>query len=568
MDLNKRYDGSEADIAGAALYNRLPGLLNATSEVLARLFSIARTYTLSQKYDVTQRAFASITHLVIEYLKLRRNNLAMPTSTQAMLFGPAQVSVDTVLTKQLEDFSAIYKLAASRNDEEICRQIVQSHRTIALTSIEIDPLDIHPGENPTTSYILGFLDSLTTEAGARGLDDACLAGCRALADVGAALIHWNFYLNFISAVDAIGRIATVGVLRSRQVLTSEAVSGICRMVLSSLSNDFMVRNTYRHSIQLLEAISKTQLQALGQARGIDFSVQNTLGPFLQVTSPAGLARWFEISANRVLDAVEKKDGHTERAVRVLDEIADGLWWHLANIGEAAAPYESFALFYVDMNVREIGKIEIITYHRLQKHLADMPEPQDRDSAAAKWRLEHFATELLRDLDWLVAAIYWRIYQALPNPVHSNLVWNFFDTLQELGITAMEAQLDKQAIRAIEHLSSLVAAMLEKPLESAYSCGRAAAYIARLGMVAFQRQDEAIVTSSLQALRKLHAQFLAKFADNQELATSLLSGVDEIAQDLDRGIPPFDEIPIHFARSTTPAAVTEYTTRMHQALNVG
>ncbi len=568
MNLNKRYDGSEGDTAGAALYTRFPNLLNPISEVFSRLFSIARTYTLSQKYDITQRTFASITHLLTEYLKLRTNSLEMPTATHAMLFGAARVSLDEVLTRQLEEFSAIYKLAASRNDEEICQQIIECHRTSALVSIDIDPLYIHPGENPTTTYILGFLDSLTTQAGTRGLDDACLTGCRALSDVGASVVRRNLYLNFTSAVDAIGKVATLGTLRSSQVLTGQAVSAIGRMVLSSLSNEFMVRNTYRHSIQLLEEISINQLQALGQARGIDFSVQNTLGPFLGVTSPTGLARWFEITANRILDALQQTDGNVETAMGVFCELSHELWLHLANIGEAAAPTESFALFFVDTNVREIGKMQIIIYRQLRQHLDARPEPQDRQAATSKWRYDHSATELLRDLDWLIGAVYWRIYKALPTPVRSNLVWNFFDTLQELGITAMEADLDEQAVSAIEHLASLVTEMLEKPFENPHSSGRAAAHIARVGMAALHREDERVVTSSLQALRKLHTQFLTKFAGNQELETSLLRGVDEVVEDLDHGAPSLDEVATHFARSITPEAVTAYIERLHEMLHVG
>src|SRR5262249_48112826 len=282
-------------------------------------------------------------------------------------------------------------------------------------------------------------------------DDACLAGCRALSDVGASVVRRNFYLNFISAVDSIGKVAMLGTLRSNQVLTGEAVSAICRMVSSSLSNEFMVRNVYRHSIQLLEEISKTQVKALGQARGMDFSVQNTLGPFLAVTSANGLARWFEITSGRIVDALQQKGENAEAAIHVLNELSDQLWLHLANIGEAAAPTESFALFFVDTNLREIAKMQIVVYRQLRQYLAGLSEPHDLESASNKWHYDHSSAELLRELDWLIGAVHWRIYKALPIPVQSNLVWNFFDTLQELGITAMEADLDEQAAHAIKHL---------------------------------------------------------------------------------------------------------------------
>jgi hypothetical protein len=297
-------------------------------------------------------------------------------------------------------------------------------------------------------------------------------------------------------------------------------------------------------------------------------VQNTLGPFLEVTSPTGLAHWFEIAANGFLDAMKQPEGDAEAAMGVLRELSDRLWLHLANIGEAAAPTESFALFFVDINVREIGKMEIFVYRRLRDHIVTLPEPHDRESASRKWHYEHFATEFLRDLDWLIGAVYWRIYKALPTPVRSNLVWNFFDTLQELGITAMEADLDKQAINAIQHLSSLVTAILEKPLEGAYDPSRAAAYIAKIGMAALHRDNEGLVTSSLEALRKLQTQFRTKFAGNQELETSLLHGVDEVVEDLERGRPSLDEVAIHFTRSVTPEAVAAYVERLHQTLHVG
>ena len=568
MNLNKRYDGSEADTVGAAIFAQFPGLLNRTSEVFSRLFSIARTYTLSQKYDITQRTFASITHLLIEYLKLRNNNLVMPTATQTMVFGAAQVRLDWVLTRQLDEFLAIYKLAASRKDEEICRQIIECHRAIAIASIDIDPIATHPGENPTTTYILLSVGSLATLAGTHGLDDSCLTACRALSDIGASVVHRNLYLNFTSAVDAIGTVAMLGVLRSRQVLTGEAVSAIGRMVVSLLSNEFMVRNSYRHSVRLLEEISKAQLQALGKAQGIDFSVRNTLGPFLEVTSRTGLARWFEISTNYTLDALQKTDKDAEAAMSVFAELSDQLWLHLANIGEAAAPAESFALFFVDTNIREIGRMQIMVYLQVREKLASRPEMNDRESAMATRHYDHFARELLREIDALISAIYWRIYKALPSPARSTLVWNFFDTLQELGITAIEADLGEEATGAIMHLASLVTAMLEKPLESPYSPGRVAAHIARVGMVALHRNDEGVVNSSLQALRKLQAQFVTKFAGNEELESSLLREVDEIAADLDHGAPSLDEVEIHFSRSVTSEDVTVYIKQLHEMLHLG
>lgn len=562
MTDNKRYDGSEPDMIGAAVYARFPNLLNPVSEVFTRLFSIARTYTAEQKYDITGRTFTSISQLLIEYLRLRADNLQMPTVSQAQFFGPTELSFDAVLTAQLEQLSELYKFSISRRDQEICRQIIACHRIIALASIDINPFFIHPGENPTTSFILGYLDSLTTQAGTHGLDDACLAGIRALSDIGSSLVRSNYYLNFTSAMDAIGKAATLGTLRSNQVLTGEAVSAISGMVLSCLTNPFMVRTTFSRSRALLEEISKTQLRALGRVGALDQSVQNTLGPFLAVTSRTGLATWFEATGNRILEALSQQELESaEAAMDVFETLSDQLWLHLSNIGEAAASTESFALFFVDSNVREIGKMQIFMYRYVSKHLS-VSQPEDEKTARNEWQFERFETELLRDLDWLIGAIYWRIYKALPTPVRSNLVWSFFETLQELGISALEADLSDQTETAIDHLASLVKAMLDKPLQAPYGAGRAAARIARIGMVALQAEDEKIVVKSLTRLAELHAQFLQKFPEDEELQTSLLRGVDEIAGELDEGAPSLDEVEIHFARSVTPDAAKRYIERLH------
>jgi hypothetical protein len=175
--------------------------------------------------------------------------------------------------------------------------------------------------------------------------------------------------------------------------------------------------------------------------------------------------------------------------------------------------------------------------------------------------------LLHEIDWLISAVFWRIYKALPNPVRSNLVWNFFETLQELGIVTMEAELDKQSIRAVEHLASLVELMLEKPAEGARSPGRAAAHIARIGMVALTRRDDFVVASTLAVLRNLTNKFQEKSRSNPEFSTSLLTGVDEIIEELDRGAFVLDDVASHFARSVTVESIAEYIKRFHDILGV-
>jgi hypothetical protein len=209
------------------------------------------------------------------------------------------------------------------------------------------------------------------------------------------------------------------------------------------------------------------------------------------------------------------------------------------------------------------------YSRVHSFLAanEDTEPQGREGAMLIWRYRHFSTELLDDLSWLVRAVHWRIYKALPTPVHSNLAWGFFETLQDLGISALESDLDRVALDAVSHLSELVVATLEKPLNSVYGSSRAAVHIAKVGMAALQRQDEKVVAVSITELRKLWAMFQAKYADNEELAMNLLRELEGVQEEVERYRPVLDEVEIHFMQSVTPQIVTDYLARVHKALGV-
>src|SRR5262250_647131 len=69
------------------------------------------------------------------------------------------------------------------------------------------------------------------------------------------------------------------------------------------------------------------------------------------------------------------------------------------------------------------------------------------------------------------------------PIQTNLVWDFFPMLADIGNRSVEANLPSVAESAIDSVKSIALKCSDKPIQSWRSAPRVAAYISRIGIVA-------------------------------------------------------------------------------------
>ena len=257
-------------------------------------------------------------------------------------------------------------------------------------------------------------------------------------------------------------------------------------------------------------------------------------------------------------ASPKADAYGE----ALRELNHHLWEHLVAIGSAAAKTESFALFHVNANIGEIAKLLMWVHGFLNETL---PEEVDQASAHRRWLQKKFAADLLNDLRWIVGAKYWRIFDALVPPIETNLVWDFFPTLSDIGIRALDADVPTLADSAITELESIALSCIDKPIRTPRSAAQVAVAIARIGIIAQKMNQQQIMAMSVDALKKFDQSYLVKQREMRPDAgryeVVILSEIDELKSDLEKHPWFLDPEEASFFTRITPEDIDNFAARL-------
>jgi len=515
----------------AAMYENKPDILNGLRSTLSELLSIARTYSGLQKYDVTLNAFNAISRLLADYLRVRDGDLVMPTSIQALV-GPTDFRFDAVLTDALEGVSSLHKAAITRSDVQLSAQITDALEYLALQSVTRKTLVAPPGENPTTAFIRAYMFGPVQDGAMRGLDDVTMAGARTQTSIGRALLGENLYLTAQGAINDVEKLAYIAIAQRKAHVTGAPVRGIAEMLMTAVSEPVTGSYTITAALRALRRVCEAELQFKTLPQ--DLSLKFALGAFLDITEPTALANIEACLVEKLSVAI--KEGSSSRAdayEEALRELNHNLWDHLVAIGTAAAKTESFALFDVNLNISTITKQLLWLYGLLNRSL---PDQVDQASAHRRWMQEKFANDLLKELKWIVGATYWRIFDALEPPINTYLVWEFFPTLSDIGIRALDAGVPSLAESAISELRSIALTCIEKPTENLRSAARVAVFIARIGIIAKKTDRQEILDISVEALREFDQRYLAKQRelrpDAERYEVVLLSEIDELRRELE------------------------------------
>ena len=488
----------------AAVYLRFPNILDDLRETMFQLQSLLRNYATSRNYDITFRALGAIADLTVRYLKLRSGNLVMPNSATAMLGDQAPPS-DSFLSEQLETVAALHKSAVKDGDIELSRQIILSLQHIALNGLQIETYIGVPGENSVTGLVTGYLRLSVEEGTMRGLDDITLNGCRALGTIGKAATLRKLYTMNHQIVDALSHFATLGTLQRKTYLTAAAVKAIAELawvdVHVAMVGSYSIKRAFDAEKRI--AIDEVSIPRPGLSGSQE--IDTALSPFLGVASETSLVRLELLAAQHHAEADQAKDARrVADAIHIIDEINDQLWLFFSEIGEAAAQTESFALFFINENISSIANAQLNL----------LMELRERDLFGVdKWRKENFIERLLRSFAWVVSAVHWRIYKALPTPAKTTTSGDFFAPLSQIGIRCVESKLIDPVQGIIENMRSMATMSIEKKPDGGFGPPRLAEYIGRIGIIAQKREQEEIVFTALNALKKFNASYVDRFREH-------------------------------------------------------
>jgi len=513
----------------AAIYQNRPNVLSGVRHTLAELLSIARTYASLQKYDVTLHALDAIARLTAKYLQLRDGDLVMPTSLDAMS-GTTTFGFDPVLTEAMEGLSSLHRGAIGRGDVQLSQQIIDALEFVGIQSVDTRTLIYPPGENPTTAFIQGYIFGLVQDGAIRGLDDVTMRGVAALASIGKKLLRAQIFVTAQSTIQYMEQLAYITVVQRKPHIIGEPVRGIAEMLQVAVSEVVVGTHTIDSILDALQRIAEAELNFKPSPQdyvGLRFS----LGAFLDLTQPTALANIVALAIQNLSLAIKTGDfARMDKCRKIISELIDQLWARLVAIGKVAAATESFAILYINQNISEIFKQGLWLYGLLNIR----PEPIDQASGHEAWRTEQFAENLLRELSWIVGATYWRIFEAFVPPIKSPLVWDFFPTLSDIGIRALDAGVPLITDSAITALKSIALKCIETPIEGYLrSAARVAVFIARVGIVAQKTRQQQVLEISLNALREFNDRYYAKQREIQPDAEFYEADLKNELSDLSR-----------------------------------
>ncbi|HYL10189.1 MAG TPA: hypothetical protein VEU31_05575, partial [Candidatus Acidoferrales bacterium] len=347
-------------------------------------------------------------------------------------------------------------------------------------------------------------------------------------------------------------------------VTGTPVRGIAEILQLAVSGPIAHRNTIHAALDALQRVCVAELQFKSSPLSQD--LRFAIGPFLDITQPTALSN-LEAQAIQGLSAA-MEEGNVARAGdyrQAIEELNDGLWNRLVEIGTAAAKTQSFALFEINTNIAEIVKHCLWLLAFLGRTKA---QEVDEGSAHETWLQERFADEILRELKWIVGATYWRIFDALEPPVNINSVWEFFPTLSHIRIQALEAKLPSLAESAISELKSMSLKAIKRPIQSLHNAARIATFIARIGIVALKVGEGQTLVLSIQALKEFQAQYIAKQQEIEPAAkaydATLLNELDDLKTDLRKDHWLIDEGDASFFQRVTPEDIDTFVTRLESS----
>jgi hypothetical protein len=484
----------------------------------------------------------------------------MPSSIQALM-GSTEFEFDTVLTEALEGVSALHRAAIRGGDVQLSQQIIDALEYLALQSVDTKSLFSRPDENPTTAFIRAYMFGPIQDGAIRGLDDVTMGGARAQATIAKALLRKRQYLTVRTTIDDIEKLSYFGIAQRKAHVTGTPVRGIAEVLQLAVAEPIPERHTIHAALEALQRICVAELRFKSPA--FDQSLRFALGAFLDVTQPTALSN-LEALAIRGLSAatqegnVAKADGYRE----AITELNDALWGRLVAIGTTAAKTASSALFDVNTNISEISKHCFWLLGFLER---TKPEAVDQASAHEAWLHERFGADVLHELEWIVGATYWRIFDALEPPININAIWDFFPTLSHIGIQALDAKLPSVAESAISELKSMSLKAAEKPVQTLRSAARIATFIARIGIVAQKIGEQKILDVSVAALKEFQLRYFAKQKEIQpeakEYDATLVNELDEFKNELRRDHWFIDEEDASFFGRVTPEDIDTFVARL-------
>ncbi len=484
----------------------------------------------------------------------------MPSSFHAMI-GPTEFEFDTVLTEALEGISALHKVAIRGGDVQLSQQITDALEYLALQSVDTKSLFARPDENPSTAFIRAYMAGPIQDGAIRGLDDVTMGGARAQTNIAKALLKKHQYLTVRTTIDDIEKLSYFGIAQRKAHVTGTPVRGIAEVLQLAVAEPIPERHTIHAALEALQRICVAELQFKSPA--FDQSLRFALGAFLDVTQPTALSN-LEALAIQGLSAamqegnVAKADGYRE-AIR---ELNDALWGRLVAIGTAAARTASSALFDVNTNISEIAKhcFWLLAFLGRTK-----PEAVDEASAHEAWLHERFEADVLHELEWMVGATYWRIFDALEPPININAIWDFFPTLSHIGIQALDAKFPSVAESAISELKSISLKAAEKPVQTLHSAARIATFIARIGILAQKLGEQKILDLSVAALKEFQLQYFAKQKEIQPEAkdydATLVNELNDLKNDLRKNHWFIDDEDASFFGRVTPEDIDTFVARL-------
>jgi len=275
-----------------------------------------------------------------------------------------------------------------------------------------------------------------------------------------------------------------------------------------------------HSIDALlnsaSMIAKQEIQLDEASMANSLYIQQTVGPFLGLVQPVSISRTYGFAIASYHSSLKRGDWDSAADFQnIIDEIDDWTWARLSEVGELAAKKQSFVIFLLNSTISTMVNSALSLW-------AELPTIDIPGNTPEAWQRRHskdeFRKDLLTNMVRTVSHVYWKLIQGFPDQISTNHIWNLPATLSQIGIRAVllkAPELSDAAISAIKGLSVL--AVTKSVDRDPHAPPRFAEHIARVGIIALQKEETKTVDNSLMKLKECQTVYAEKINSSEKLA---------------------------------------------------
>jgi hypothetical protein len=498
--------------ATAALYAGGPFLTKKLSKSLNDLHSLMRHFGSEQQHTLLSESAGAVVHVLERYIELRGSSLTMANTTSFMM--GLELAWDSLVVASIETFAALMRSAIESGDTPGAQALIKALGNLACRSVQCCPRGAPPGEQPTTSFIVGYLTVAAKQAIGKRNDDVIMTVNEQHLWTAAALATRGYSSTARGEIEDLSQVGTLAVLGKQQIAATDTTATLLKLLSFFVDHpDVAYSDLIQHTRDVVMQICRTEATLLAKGLSLGASLSASPDTPLRITLSGVSTVSIESIHRKLVQSIannysDEKHEAWSRSAHMLEEIDDGLWRLLEEIGLESVSGTESILFYLNQAAYLIGEQLLWLWHRTVEtklpaiDLHAIADGQERVEAASRiHQRERFKDKLEESLSWHVNGFYGRCRKLQPQKANDLNLHDCFASATAIATQALGLGLSELAIDIAETVGTSCTALLKEGglIGLVESCRRISV-LPELGLVALHENANEMMTAIEGALK--------------------------------------------------------------------